>query len=395
MDLELYILNSLNQRIAIVELFESLIWTERFNQVGDFELHIQSNQSNRNIFTPGLKLTIKGSFRVMTVETVEDKTDTNGVRMLIVTGTSLENIMTQRLIANGLTDLTSDPKCIYSGLPADIARQMYADICTFGTVDAGDVIDAVISGVDSGLNPASTIDEPSSPIIYSFDPGPLYDVEKSLCSAYSMGFRIVRDPITTALFFEVYMGSDRTTGQTTLPPVVFSPDLENIASTSKLMSSAPYRNAAYVISKVGHTIVYPDGVDPAITGFERRVIFVKADDIDDPDPPTALAQMIQRGNEALAQARRVTALDGQLTPTTQFVYQRDYWLGDLVELRDDDGNTAFMQVTEHITVADGQGTRDYPTLTVNTFIYPGSWLAWDFNQVWDDLDSDPLEWEDA
>jgi hypothetical protein len=44
-----------------------------------------------------------------------------------------------------------------------------------------------------------------------------------------------------------------------------------------------------------------------------------------------------------------------------------------------------MQVSEQIFVCDGEGERSYPTLAINQFIMPGSWLAWDYNQVWIDL----------
>ena len=240
--------------------------------------------------------------------------------------------------------------------------------------------------------PTDTIGAPTEEIIYAPEPMTLYKAMKDLADAYSIGFRIVRHPVSNLLYFDVYMGSDRTTSQFTLDAVVFSPDLENLRNTSKLDTTALYKNVAYVYSPVGREDVYPIDVDPSIEGFERRVLLVRADDITDPDPPTATAQMIQRGNEELAKHRRISALDGELAQTSQYVYGTHYHLGDLVELRDDDGTTAQMQVTEQIFVSDREGDRRFPTLSVNVFITPGSWLAWDFAQEWDDLTTE--EWED-
>jgi hypothetical protein len=45
-------------------------------------------------------------------------------------------------------------------------------------------------------------------------------------------------------------------------------------------------------------------------------------------------------------------------------------------------------------VSDKEGDRAYPTLTINEFITPGSWNAWDYNQVWNDLASDMQAWAD-
>ena len=63
-------------------------------------------------------------------------------------------------------------------------------------------------------------------------------------------------------------------------------------------------------------------------------------------------------------------------------------------MRNDDGVTNQMQVTEQIFVDDKEGTRSYPTLTINTFIMPGTWSAWDFNKVWLDYDPSPETWAD-
>lgn len=387
--MEIYTLDSLFRRILVVDRFESLIWTERFSAYGDFELQLHSTISNRNLFVPGVRIAINESYRVMMVETTEDITDDEGRQTLKVKGRSLEAILENRLAMAALTDLTTDPKWILEGFPLDIATQLFHDICILGILDAGDII-AVTEG---SIFPTDTIPAPTDEIIYSIDPITLYQALKDLCDVYAMGFRLVRDLDTSILYFDVYMGSDRTTSQTALAAVVFSPDLENLRNTAQLTTIAVYKNVAYVISPVGHEVVYPTDVDPSIEGFERNVLIVKADDITDVIPADATAKMIQRGNEELAKNRRFTVFDGELAQTNQYKYGVDYNLGDLVELRNDEGTTAKMQITEQIFVSDKEGERSYPTLSINTFITPGSWLAWDFNQEWEDVG--PTEyWED-
>jgi len=319
----------------------------------------------------------------MTVETIEDSTDDEGRRILKMKGPSFESVLKQRLAMLSLTSLTTAPKWIITGLPKVIATKLFHDICVTGTLHTGDIISGVVEG---SIFPVDTIGAPTVSVTYSIDPKDLYTALKDLCDAYAMGFRLVRDLDTSILYFDVYMGSDRTTQQTTLPAVVFSPDLDNLRSTNKVVTTALYKNVAYVVSPVGHEVVYPDDVDPSVAGFERRVLFVKADDITDGVPATATTKMIQRGKEELSKNRRFTALDGELTQKNQYVYGTHYNLGDLVELRDDDGTTSQMQVTEQIFVSDKEGDRKYPTLSVNLFITPGSWIAWDYSQVWSEVD---------
>ncbi len=389
--MEVLILDSLYRRVEVVDDFETFIWTERHRAKGDFELHTSSSTKNRSRFVKGVKLALKESYRVMTVDTVSDEINAEGVRTLVIKGFSLEEILEQRLAMAALTDLTTDPQWILTGTPKEIATQMFHDICVTGILNVGDVI----SGISEiNIFPADTIPAPVDDIVYVVNPTTLYEATKTLCDTYLMGFRLVRDHDTTLLYYDIYMGCDRTTQQTTFPAVVFSPDLQNLHSTSKLESWSAYKNVAYVVSPVGHEVVYLDDVDPLMNGFERRVLFVKADDIIDPDGPTASAMMIQRGKQELAKNRSFIALDGEVAQTSQYVYGMHYNLGDLVTQEDGQGGTAQMQVTEQIFVSDQQGDRSYPTLTITQIVTVGSWLARDPTEEWLDLDSDSQTWSE-
>lgn len=380
--MEVYILDSLYRRIDVVDKFESLIWTERFSAYGDFELKLHSTLESRNKFTEGTKLAIKDSYRVMTVETIEDSTDDQGNQVLDVKGTSMEAVLDQRLALAALTDTTTNPKWSLTGTPVEIATQMFHDICVVGILDPGDIIPMVYEG---SIFPPDTIPPPPDEITYEVDPKTLYTAMKDLCDQYLLGFRLVRNQDLGQLYFDVYTGSDRTSHQTALPAVIFSPGMDNLKDTSELSSIATYKNVAYVISPVGSEIVYPQDVDPETDGFERRVLLVNATDITDTDPAVASAQMIQRGYEELAKNRKTAAFDGEISQNSQYVYGRDYNLGDLVEVRDANGVGNTMQVTEHIFVSDMQGDRSYPTLTVTQFVTPGSWLAEPPTKVWLDF----------
>jgi hypothetical protein len=180
--------------------------------------------------------------------------------------------------------------------------------------------------------------------------------------------------------------------QTTLPAVVFSSDFGNLQNTTELTSSALYKNVAYVISPVGSEIVYAQDVDPAVNGFKRKMIMVKADDIKDTVPSVASAKMIQRGKEELAKNRMFSAFDGEVSHYSQYKYGVDYNLGDLVELQNDDGAMSDMRVNEQIFVSDQNGDRSYPTLTVDKFIPSGSWLAQPPAKEW--LNFTTEEWQD-
>lgn len=387
--MEVYILDNLRRPIDVVDRFESFIWTERYAAMGDFELALMSNSSNRRRFAVGTRISTTESLRLMEVETLEDK-DTDGEKILTIRGRSLEKILDDRIARPSTADLTVSPKWVLTGLPAVIARKLFHDICVLGVLDPGDIIPGVI---EASIFPEDTIPEPTDTITVEMEPDTLYKNMVDLCNIYDLGFRLVQDPNTWQLYWDVYSGSDRTTAQSDLPPVIFSPDLDNLKNPTELTSNALVKNVAFVLSSVGHEWVYPSDVNPSISGFERRVLLVKADDIQDEDPLVASARMIQKGREELAKCRSFAGFDGEITQNSQYKYGRDYNLGDLVEQRNTDGVTNYMRVVEQIIVQDREGERSYPTLSINKFIMPGSWASWDFNQEWVDLG--PETWVDV
>lgn len=382
--MEVYILDSLWRRTAVIDVFESLIWTERFNAFGDFQLKMHATRNNRERLPIGTRITINDSYRVMTVETIEDSTDDQGVSSLVFKGRSLEAIFESRLAWDAFTDTTANPKWDITDQPADIVRTLFHTICVTGALDAGDIIVAN----ESDFLPTDTTPEPSDTITYSIEPMTLYQSIQDLSNVYTMGFRLILNPANNQLYFNPYMGSDRTSNQTTLPAVVFSPDFDNLKASTLLSSNALYKNVAYVFSPVGAEIVYDDDVDPSISGFDRQVLMVNASDIDDGVPATATAKMIQRGKQELAKARKIVAFDGEISQTSAYRYGTDYNLGDLVEIWNDTGSASVMQVTEQIFVSDAEGERSYPTLVINNFITPGSYDDWTPDETFDTVDPD-------
>lgn len=380
--MEVYTLDSLYRRERVIDQFESLIWTERYALAGDFKLSIHSTPESRTLLSPGTNLAINESYRMMQVETVEDSTDSDGKKLLTVEGRSFEKILEDRVARPSLNNSTLQPNWYLYYPPAEVARKLFNEICVLGILDPGDIIPGVIEGT---IFPEGTIPEPPDTVLWEVAPMSLYQALAEVCAVYDLGFRLVRNFDTSQLYFDVYTGSDRTTAQDDLPAVIFSPDLDNLQNTTELTTIALAKNVAFVLSPVGQEYVYPPDVDPDIEGFERRVLLVKADDITDTDPLDATARMVQRGNEELSRHRAFSAFDGEIDQTSEYKYGIHYNLGDLIEKRNVDGITMNMRVTEQIFVCDEAGERSYPTLSINSFITPGSWLSWGFNQVWEDM----------
>lgn len=382
--MELYTLDPLLRREYVVDKFKSLIWTERFQASGDFQLDIYSDYRARSLLKPDTYLAMNKSNYVMRIETVEDDVDSSGSKILVVKGRSMEALLLDRVAYAANTDTTTTPKWTITDAPAAVCRKIFHDICVTGTLDVSDIIPFINEGT---FMPADTIIEPIDPITVDMDPTTVYDAITQIAQVWNLGFRILRQGDLSKLWFDIYVGSDRTTDQTVLPSVVFAPEFDNLQNTKELTSVEGAKNVAYVYSPAGFAVVYGQGVETDVDGFEKRVLVVNATDIT-ADNPDVTAALNQRGYEELAKNRTYQAFDGEISQNSQYQYGRDYNLGDVVETRNTDGVTNNMRVTEQIFVEDEQGERSYPTLTLNTFINTGSWLSWTSNKAWFDFDTD-------
>jgi hypothetical protein len=478
--MELYVLDSLLRRSAVIDSFDSCVWTERYNDVGDLTLNIHSTLGNRNLLSTGTLLAMNRSNRVMIVETVEDKSNSDGSQTLVVTGSSLEIIMDDRVARDSMINGTTiEPKWVIADLPADIARMVFKNIMVDGLLDPADVLPFYHDG---NMYPQDTIAEPSTVVTVSMDIQSLLAALKSICQTYDLGFRITRNGDTSQLFFNIYSGTDRTSSQTVQPAVVFAPALDNLLNSSYLTSQKQYKNMAYVFCPDGAAKVYNTGIDPNVSGFVRHVLPVNATDIKFPDRNTAgaggvpvyavsatqqasikvaqglatttqlqsdslakltklqrlLAQdhanisgalltagsglttaqvadintvvalsdsynptedaalnalLTARGLQELAKHNNITAFDGEIPKNGTYKYEKDYYLGDIAEVRNQDGVVNNVRVTEQIMSQDASGEKSYPTLSSRLVITPGVWAAWDANQAWADVD-DNEHWAD-
>lgn len=383
--MELYILDNLIRRETVVDQFESLIWTERFQASGEFELVVQSTPNNRNEFTPGTWLALNESVRCMKVETVEDFQDDDGRDLLKIKGPSIEDVLDDRVAYNYLDDLTTRPKWTITNKPADIARKVFTDVCVTGVLSTADILPFVTA---VAILPDDTIPEPTDTITVDIEPDTVYNVIKQICELYDLGFRLIRNYDQSQIAFDIYSGSDRTGQQTILPAVVFSPDLDNLSNPTRLETEADIKNIAYVYSNLGFELVTATDVDPAVLGFDRKVLVVKMDDFDAGTPAaTVTARMQQKGREELTKHRSFVGFDGEVAQNSQYRYGVDYQLGDLVEMRGKKRDASIVRVTEQIFVSDAEGDRSYPTLSINETVTYGSWLG-QGSQVWLDYDDD-------
>lgn len=369
--------------ITIVDDFVSFIWSVRYNKEGDFEIVVLANREAFTTFKKDLYLWIAESDRLMIIENVYlDTSATEGDR-ITVTGRSLESLLHRRIIWS----------------PTTLSGKFQA--CVKRLIDEN-----IINPLDSSRRiPNFEFRDSTDPAITSlrydgaFDGGEdLYDVVQSMCEEASVGFRILPNYENSGFIFELYAGKDYSWDQDTNPPVVFSSAYENLLSSSYFESTTNDKNAMRIVDS-SETPFYSsatgNGYQP---GIHRREVFFKSDlrfedvAIEVPPLPDKDADMtpndrihaIWEHNQAQAkydlqqrdwqksvlpsEAKRelkkyksVKALNGEIDPTVQFVYKKDFDIGDIVQVKNQYDQEFKSRVSEIIVTQDSTGQAMYPT----------------------------------
>lgn len=381
------ILNREFQTQCIVDAFESFIWTDRYREPGDFELYFPVD----NKITPYAKedyyIWQKHSDRLMIIEEINITTDAEEGPHVTLTGRSLESLFERRVVAyrtivNGNLQNAVE-KILNENVisPSDSVRRI-PNIRFIRSTDTR------ITSLTCDLNLLGEN---------------VLEVIQSVCEPHDLGFKMVYNEENGTMDFLLYYGEDRSYAQEKLPWVVFSPGFDNLLSSNYLKSSKNLRTAAVVGGdpnyELGQEVVDVDG-KPELKGMDRREMYVDGSDIELPSSEVnedsirerleergkdeeeiqavidaakaqALAQttavyrqqLKQKGTEELSKTYIVEAFEGEIEASRQYIYGKDFFIGDVVQVRDEYGNEASSRITEVVRSHDLNGEVMTPTFT--------------------------------
>lgn len=408
--MELYILDNDYRRMHVIDSFESLIWAERFQDIGDFELKIKSNRDWRMLLLEDTWMGMSKSNRIMAIEEIEDLIDEDG-EFLLVRGRSYERVLQERFL---MEERGSTSPWYVTTSPIGAPRYIFDWV--FGNPDNplaeepqlhnGDAIPNLVGRT---VPPDQfAIDDGVEEIIdwVLRRPDYLYNEIRKACLPYDLGFRIVLEDTDGEphLYFEVYTGRDLTTRQSDREPVIFSIDMGNLEDSVHYRNYRDYKNIAYVYTADGtNFFVTREGFDTGWGqefGESRRMLLIETSIPSDwTDPDWEYLQKV--GREVLEEQNRlgVDIYDGKVNQELEYEYGVDYELGDIVEFRNRHGERIFRHISEQIFVSDLNGERSYPTLSIGKFDQDETWRMYSKPQqgvdTWYDLSATQKAWEDA
>ena len=353
--MDLLVLNKSLDVIAVVDVYESIIWTERYYEYGDFELYTAMTQDLLNYIKTDNYIQRVGSDRVMIIEEIRIDTDSETGNHITITGRSLESILDRRVIwsqttisgnlQNGIKKLVNENIISPSKEERKISNFIFKDST-----------DSQITGL--------TVEAQ-----YTGDN--LYDVISKVCEEKSIGFKVSLNE-NKQFVFELYAGADRSYEQTNYPYVVFSPNFDNIINSNYLESKENLKNVALVGGEGEGTARKYLAIGNT-SGLDRRELFVDARDIssEGEDGQTLTTEQYnellkQRGNEYLADYTDLVSFEGAVETNIMYKYGVDFFDGDIVQIANEYGHEAKVRILEVVISENEEGNSVYPTFKTIT-----------------------------
>lgn len=363
--------------IAMIDTFISAIWTVRYDEAGDFELYTPVRLDYIQTMKIGNYLWNADSDRLMVIETVEIDSDSDEGAKLIVTGRSLESVLDRRIVMSSNVLSGNIQDVIFAILQNEVIsssaeRKIPGFKCTPTT-------DTRITGIN--------ISE------FSARGENVYDVICTLCQTYKLGWKLL--PHGTGGFeFSLYVGTDRSYDQNTNPYVVFSPSFENLLNSNYVKSFKSYKNSIYAIGTYQKEVIiqnkyknddgewivekqttyeeaevnaweYSEESTP--TGLARREMFIDNGGVNDGEQggeyDTWNAINKEKAAGELGEHQTTTAFEGELESTRQYVYGKDFSIGDIVQVENEFGITGTVYISEIVFSQDASGITVTPTFT--------------------------------
>lgn len=421
MDIQVY--NPRFELTWLLDTYESLIWTIRYQECGDFEIATRPTATLVERIYPGCYLKVKESDRTMIVEEMHLSSDPEDGEKMIISGRSLESILDRRIIWK---DLTIQDKTVNDTIKKILTDNLINPKNTDGSIYTERQI--------SNFEYVDCTDEQAKiKMDANYRGDNVYTTITNIIKANKLGLKVVDSD--GKFICSLYSGKDRTSAASK-PFVRFSPDFDNLLNSNYSVDFKTYKTVAlvggedpdYYYQKDGgsklnmndwtvgqklpsgkssknYLIEDSDaGVDKyamydyqgsswvrvgtatkkyekriyatwnastSMTGIDRREMFfdgsgIKSKTEDDKKlSDDAYKKLLANaGKDEIKSNYITTVFDGDVDYNGMFQLYRDYDIGDIVEVSDGHGHGMSARISEIIISDDtSDGLKIFPSFT--------------------------------
>lgn len=400
--MELIRLDDSLQPEALVEGYNSLIWTERYSTNGEFQLTSYDIANTMGQLPLDAYISLRDSTVPMIVEQYKIEKPKNDLKTLTVVGRTVETCLERRGAVNVAPSIGGTSFSVWgesATKSSDAAFQAMRKVIgdhvqpPTGTV----VLDAVTAPVPEDAFPelnlvlpadyikptewsnataysagdyvsyagivylavvANTNAEPDTnpskwyPLNFEIPFGDLYSAMTNLLAANYHGIKSVRPMSGEGTFdVEIYNGADRSGS------IVFDARFDQFTDTAYLFTDQGSTNVAYTKAADGK-IYLTQKTTTNPSGMARRVLpfDLSSETVGDPQS-RALIELYKYNS--------ISMFDGTISADVAKGYNNKYFLGDIVKLQGEYGVIGRLaRITEFIRSSDTTGETAYPTLEI-------------------------------
>lgn len=358
--MELLIMDENFAGVSTLDIFESLIWTDRYYACGDFEIYMPCSEKMLSTLKQDMYLYLRESEHIMIIEDIQIDTDVEDGAHLTVTGRSLESILDRRVIWN-LTTLSG-------GLQAGIKQLLNEN-----AISPSDPARAIPNLIFEDSTDSKITNLSLNAQYYGEN---LYDVICEICESNEIGFKITLNE-SNQMVFALYAGTDRSYEQTENPYVIFSPGFDNLLNSNYISSKKTLKTVTMITGEgegSDKKKAVAECSNGAGSGLNRREMHTDASGISQTDGENTISDeaytaLLQRqGVDELAQNTRTESFEGEVSSGRTYTYGTDYFMGDIVQNVNEFNIKATSRVTEYIMSQDESGIERYPTFTSRPYV---------------------------
>lgn len=350
--MDILILDGLNGVSDIISDFQSVIWTMQYSGLSEFQLAVAGTKENIDRLQPGTYLcretdrTSTGFKNVMVVETMKLVYDIDTGWILTVGGKGLKSILNKRIVWSQINSSGTVETTIRSAITANVINPS----------DTDRKISNFVMDTAAGLTDEEEIQ------LFGEKLG---DWIADTCQTYGYGWDIYID--SGKYHFKMYQGMNRTYSQNTVPPVVFSPEYDNLLEFEYNYNSLTFANAALIGGEGEGTSKRSSSIGDA-TGLERVEAYIDGSGVSSNGEIITLQTYLQMlesfGKEELGSNYKLTAdFQGKVDTESTFVFNVDYFLGDIVQVDNNAGISATSRISEIIYCEEADGVSVVPTFS--------------------------------
>lgn len=368
--------------VDTLDQYESIIWTARFVEAGDFELCTPVSARLLNAVKIGYYLFCdtfyypqKNMASLMIIESMEITSDPESGNKIKITGRDLKSLLDRRIIWGQKTFTTGSK--VYDMIttimnenvinPQDWSKtyqDSHSGSITISVPGSIRKIPKLIMRDDNGD------DYPVLDADAQYDGDTIYDVLVEHSTHYQFGWEVLYDFNSGDFVFGLRNQEDHTYDQIENNPLIFSPSFENLKNSNYIESSATEKNSGLITGEGDENNVMYNVIGNEYSGLARKEIHIGASDVSRKEDDGTeygnaqyLSMLLTKAKNELEQHIYTQTYEGTAEPTRGYVYLQDYNIGDVCEIINEWGISSKVLISEVVMSISTSNISTIPTFS--------------------------------